>query len=113
MPEGWYETTLGEEREFIKVKYTHESEDGSSIMFGYGDMWDSLTEEECAGYTRDDFNHDEMRELFSNEELADALGLNVEGNIIEEVSYNWKEYLKITTTSQINIANYSNDITLI
>lgn len=113
VPDGWVETALGEEREIIKVKYTHETEDGSSIMFGYGDMWEQLTEDERVGYTREDLNHDAMREIFSNEELADALGLNTEGSIIEEVSYNWKEYVKISSTSQISIASYSTDITLI
>ena len=113
VPVGWYETALTEEREIIKVKYTHETEDGSSIMFGYGDMWGKLTEEERIGYTREDLNHDAMREIFSNEELADALGLNTDGSIIEEVSYNWKEYVKIISTSQISIASYSADMTLI
>lgn len=113
MPDGWSETTLSEEREIIKVKYTHESADGSSIMFGYGDIWEQLTESERVGYTREDLNHDAMREIFSNEELADAVGLSTEGSIIEEVSYNWKEYVKITSTSQISISSYSTDITLI
>jgi hypothetical protein len=42
IPKGWNETPLNEEREYIKVKYLPENNDGASIQFGYADMWEEM-----------------------------------------------------------------------
>ena len=56
IPQGWKETALNEEREYIKVKYLPENNDGASIQFGYADIWGQMSDSDKVGYSRSDFN---------------------------------------------------------
>lgn len=66
LPDGWSQTPLYEEREFIDVKYLSPSGE-SYLMFGCIDLWEYMTAFFKANYTRAEINSD----FFSEEEIAD------------------------------------------
>lgn len=66
LPDGWTQSPLYEEREFIDVKYLSPSGE-SYLMYGCIDLWDYMSAEVKASYVRGEINSD----FFSEEEVAD------------------------------------------
>ena len=110
VPEGWKETPLMEERETIKVKYIHESDDGATILFGSFDLWGQLSDNEKSGFSRSDMNHLTMFGGLSNEELLEIIGYDKLDAKIDTVRYNGNEYFKIEFDMGISVLDYSTNI---
>lgn len=113
VPQGWCESPLSEERQYIKVKYLTESKDGASIQFGYGDLWGEMSESDRVGYSRSDFNHSAMMESFTKEEILQMMGYDSLGAEIDSTYYNGNEYLKITINTEMSLFDVSTNVTMI
>lgn len=113
IPQGWNETPLSEEREYIKVKYLPENNDGASIQFGYADIWEQMSDSDKVGYSRSDINHSAIMDSFTKEEILQMIGYDSLGAEIATVYYNGIEYLEITIDTEISIFDVSADITMI
>ncbi|MBE6733273.1 MAG: zinc ribbon domain-containing protein [Ruminococcaceae bacterium] len=113
IPQGWNETALNEEREYIKVKYLHENNDDSSIFFGYSDMWAELPESDKTGYTRSDINHSAIMDNFTKEEILQMIGYDSLGAEINTTYYNQIEYLELALDTEMSIFDVSVNITMI
>ncbi len=113
IPQGWYESPLTEEREFIKVKYLNESNDGASIQFGYGDLWSEMSESEKVGHSRSEINHSAVMESFTKEEILQMMGYDSLGAEIDSTYYNGNEYLKITINTEMSFFDVSTNVTMI
>jgi len=113
IPQGWNETPLNEEREYIKVKYLPENNDGASIQFGYADIWGQMSDSDKVGYSRSDINHSAMTDSFTKEEILQMIGYDSLGAEIDTVYYNGIEYLEITIDTEMSIFDVSADVTMI
>lgn len=113
IPQGWNEAPLNEEREYIKVKYLPENNDGASIQFGYVDIWGQMSDSDKVGYSRSDINHSAMMNIFTKEEILQMIGYDRLGAEIDTAYYNGIEYLEITINTEMSNFNVSADITMI
>lgn len=92
VPDGWKEDEFYEDREFLKAKFTPVNEDGSTMMFGYSDMWSELSASEKAGYTRADIDHNFMKNELAGEDISTFFGIGAEDCISDSILYNGTEY---------------------
>ncbi len=113
IPQGWNETPLNEEREYIKVKYLPENKDGASIQFGYADIWGQMSDSDKFGYSRSDFNHSAIMDSITNEEILQMIGYDSLVAEIDTVYYNGTEYLEITIDTEMSVFDVSSDVTII
>lgn len=113
IPQGWNEAPLNEEREYIKVKYLPENNDGSSIQFGYADIWGQMSDSDKVGYSRSDINHSAIMDSFTKEEILQMIGYDSLGAEIDTAYYNGIEYLEITIDTEMSIFDVSADVTMI
>ncbi len=113
IPQGWNEAPLNEEREYIKVKYLPENNDGASIQFGYADIWGQMSDSDKVGYSRSDINHSAIMDSFTKEEILQMIGYDSLGAEIDTAYYNGIEYLEITIDTEMSIFDVSADVTMI
>ena len=113
IPQGWNEAPLNEKREYIKVKYLPEKNDGASIQFGYADIWGQMSDSDKVGYSRSDINHSAIKDSFTKEEILQMIGYDSLGAEIDTAYYNGIEYLEITIDTEMSIFDVSADLTMI
>lgn len=113
VPQGWNESPLNEERQYIKVKYLPESNDGASIQFGYADLWGEMSESDKIGYSRSDINHSAIMDSITKEEILQMIGYDSLGAEIETVYYSGIEYLEITINNEMTVFDVSTKFTMI
>ena len=91
VPDGWYKAALSQERQIIDVKYRNDN--NATFMYGKVDIYSSLSEEEKGKYSRSDIDNS----LLSKEDVAAALGAT--DSKVSMVTYNGKEYFKVSYNS--------------
>lgn len=112
IPQGWNEAPLSEDREFIKVAYSPENEDGGTILFGYADVWEEMPDSDKVGYSRSDINHSELMDNFTKEEILQLMGFDNLDAEIDTVHYSGTEYLEISVDKEMSVFDISADITM-
>lgn len=113
IPHGWSQVPLTEEREYIKVKYLPESNDGASIQFGCADIWDKMSDSDKVGCSRSDINHSSTIDSYTKEEILQMLGYDSLGAKIDTVYYDGIEYLKIAADTEMSVFNVSANVRMI
>ena len=94
VPAGWKETPLSKEREIIKAKFVTDKEPGLTILYGFYDLWNTMTKEEKGDLKRSDID----MFFLSKSDIAEAFSIPAEKvNIVE---YNGQQYYRAETDSE-------------
>ncbi len=101
VPVGWKETSLSKEREHSKAMFVTDKDSELSIIYGYYDVWNELSEEEKSEKSRGDIN----MSSFSAIDLS--ILLNTTTTKIEKTAYAGKKYYRLETYSRKNGTDYT------
>ena len=106
IPNGWHEEKLSKPREHIDAKFVLDENDGTAIIYGSSDLWESMSDIEKAGYTRATIGKKITKSYI--EEMC-----NVASDKISMVNYNGVEYYKFETKTFVEQYGINFELTMI
>ena len=101
IPSGWKETSLSKKGENYKAMFVSTKDPELSIIYGYYDVWNELSEEEKSEKSRGDIN------MSSFSEINLSKLLNTTTTKIEKTAYAGKKFYRLETYYRKNGTDYT------